>query len=280
MSEPRRLVVKVGGGAGVDVGAVLADVAEHARQGDHVVLVHGGGPEIDRVSAELGVEPRHLTSTSGFRSRHTDAAALDALLLALRGRVSPALVAGLGELGVRAVGLTGLDGGLARARRKAALTAVDPSGRVRVVRDDRSGAITGVDPTLLLVLLGAGYVPVVSPPAAGGADGPLSVDADRLAAALAGAIGAAAAVFLSDVPGLLRDPADPHSLIARVQADDEAALSAAAGRMRLKVLAAREALAAGVRRVVIADGRRQRPVRAALAGQGTVVEAASGALSR
>src|SRR5439155_24546585 len=132
------------------------------------------GPEIDRVSTQLGVAPRHVTSVSGTRSRLTDAAALDALQLALIGRVKPAIVGGLAALGVPAVGLTGLDAALVEARRKPALKVVEES-RVRLVRDDLSGRVTRVNDGLLRLLTGAGYVPVLSPPAFGGADGALNV---------------------------------------------------------------------------------------------------------
>lgn len=264
------IVVKLGGGADVDRSAILADVAELVAEGHQVLVVHGGGPEIDRVSRQLGVVPRHLTAPNGTRSRHTDDAALDALMLALCGRVKPRIVDGLAARGVRAVGLTGLDGPLVQARRKAAIKAVE-DGQVRVVRDDRSGRISGVDTRLLELLMEDGLVPVLSPPAYGGEDGPLNVDADRMAAAVAGALRADAVVFLSDVPGLLRDPADPTSRIALLDLSDEEAAGCATGRMRQKVLAAREALDGGVAHVVIADGRRPAPIRAALAGEGTVV---------
>ena len=264
------IVVKVGGGADVDRSAILADVAELVAGGQPVVVVHGGGPEIDRVSEQLGVAPRHLTSASGTRSRHTDAAALDAMQLALCGRVKPRIVTGLTRLGVRAVGLTGLDGPLVVAARKTAIKVVE-DGRVRVVRDDRSGRITDVEGRLLETLAAAGWVPVLSPPACGGADGPLNVDADRMAAAVAAALGAGAAVFLSDVPGLLRDRDDPTSVVAELCAGDPEALGWAAGRMRHKVLAAQEARELGVPTVVIGDGRLPSPIRSALAGRGTAI---------
>jgi acetylglutamate/LysW-gamma-L-alpha-aminoadipate kinase len=264
------LVIKVGGGADVDRSAVLADVACLAAAGP-VVLVHGGGPEIDRVSTQLGVAPRHVTSVSGTRSRLTDEAALDALQLALCGRVKPRIVAGLAGLGVRAAGVSGLDGRVVEARRKPALKVVE-DGRVRLVRDDRSGRITRVNAELLRLLTDAGWVPVLSPPAFGGDDGPLNVDADRMAAAVAVALGAGALVFLSDVPGLLRDPDDETSRIDRLAVGDVEALGSARGRMRQKVLAAVEALALDVPLVVIGDGRRPAPVQAALAGAGTVFE--------
>lgn len=266
------LVVKLGGGDRLDLGACLDDVALAARSGRPLLLVHGGGAEADRLAAELGTPARHVRSASGVASRLTDAAALDALTMALAGRVKPRLVAGLARRGVAAVGLTGLDAGLAPARRKPALR-VREQGRVRLVRDDLSGRLEPVRPGLLRLLLADGLVPVLSPPCLG-EEGPLNVDADRLAAAAAAALGAGELLFLSDVPGLLRDPADPATLVPRLELADLGSAGHARDRMRQKLLAAREALAGGVGRVVIAAGRGPRPVRAALEGRGTVIEAA------
>jgi acetylglutamate/LysW-gamma-L-alpha-aminoadipate kinase len=220
---------------------------------------------------ELGRTPQHVVTPSGASSRRTDAEALDALTMAFAGRVKPALVAQLDRLDVPAVGLTGMDGGLVEARQKPALKIVEEE-RTRLVRGDLSGRVTDVRPALLELLCDLGYVPVVSPPVRGDGDTPLNVDADRLAAALAGALNAQALVLLTDAPGVLRDPDDPTTLV-QTATDHEDLLDYARGRMKLKVVAAGEALAGGVATVAIADGRRTGPVEAALAGEGTLLEA-------
>jgi acetylglutamate/LysW-gamma-L-alpha-aminoadipate kinase len=246
-----------------------ADVRELVDQGCGVVVVHGGGAEADRLANELGRPTRYLTSTNGRRSRYTDAAALDALTLAMLGRVKPALVAGLQNAGVRAVGLSGIDGALVTARRT-------PPARVvvgdveRVVRDDLSGRISAVEPHLVRTLLDGGYVPVVSPPALDSVAGPLNVDADRFAARLAVALAADWLIVLSNVPGLLRDPGDHASLVAELPCDElPSYLDLAEGRMKVKLRSAGEAHLSGVPHVVLADGRRAAPVLAARAGAGT-----------
>jgi [amino group carrier protein]-L-2-aminoadipate 6-kinase len=265
------VVVKCGGAAGVDREAVAADVARLVLGGETIVVVHGGSAEADYLGAQLGVPQRHLTSVSGAASRHTDAAALDVLTMALRGRVQPALVAALGRAGVRAVGLSGLDGPFVQARRKPALKVL-VDGRPTVIRDDLGARIERVEPALLEALLDAGFVPVVCPPAWDPEVGTVNVDADRLAGAIAVALGAACLVLLSNVAGLYRDPDDPMSLVTRVGADElEGCYAYARGRMRLKVLAAAEAVAGGVPDVVIASASGLQPVAAALAGGGTYV---------
>jgi acetylglutamate/LysW-gamma-L-alpha-aminoadipate kinase len=265
------IVVKVGGGGGVDVEACCADVARLHAGGERVALVHGGSAAATRLGEALGHAPRFLTAPSGVRSRYTDTRTLEVFTLALGG-VNAEIVARLQARGVDALGLSGIDGRVLEGRRKEAVVAVE-DGRRRVIRDDRSGTVERVNAPLLRTLLESGYVPVLSPPALS-PDGPINVDADRASALVASALGAHTLIVLTNVPGLLRDPADPTTLVHHVHGDAEleAALELAAGRMRIKLLAARAALHGGVARVVIADGRRDRPVVRALDGEGTIVE--------
>ncbi len=245
------------------------DVRALVGAGAEVVVVHGGGAAADRVGAELGRPPRHLVGRGGRRSRYTDAAALDVLRLGILGRVKPDLVAAFAGMGVRAVGLSGVDGAMVTAtRNRPARATVD--GVEMVVRDDLSGRVAAVDPALPRTLLDGGFTPVVSPPALGAAGETLNVDADRFAAALAVALGADWLVVLSDVPGLLRDRHDPASLVAEVPARAlEEHLALADGRMKVKVRAAADAVRDGVGNVVLADGRVPSPVLAAVSGAGT-----------
>lgn len=265
------LVVKCGGRAGIDVARVCADVAGLAREGHRVVLAHGGSAEIDRLATRLGVPQRRLVARDGVSSRYTDEPTLEVVTLALAGGVQPRLIGELLRRGAAAVGLTGIDGGLLRARRKRVHRAV-VGGRPMVVRDDHSGRVTAVRSELLHTLLDAGYIPVVSPPALAEDGCPVNVDADRAAAAVAVALPAAVLVLLTGAPGVLRDPADEGSVLPTLPvARQGGPPRLAGGGMALKLVAARDALAAGVPRVLIADGRREHPVRAALNGAGTNV---------
>ncbi|TQN28366.1 N-acetylglutamate kinase [Haloactinospora alba] len=261
-------MVKVGGS--VRTGAVLDDVAAFTEEGARVVLVHGGGGEVDRLAARLGMPARTLTSPDGTRGRRTDPETLDVVAMALLGRVKPALVEGLRARGVTAAGLCGADGAMVTAERKRALRSVE-DGRVRVVRDDRSGRITGVRPEALRALLAADMVPVVSPPAASEDGAPLNVDSDHVAARIASALPAASLALLTDMPGVLRDPGDPSSLLRAIDGQrDEAD-----GRMRHKVRAALDARRY-VPRVAIASAHSAHPLRDALNGGGTVVTTSPG----
>ncbi|MBE3568485.1 MAG: [LysW]-aminoadipate kinase [Thermogemmatispora sp.] len=266
------LVVKIGGGAGIDATPVVEEIARLVREGERVVVVHGGSQLTNELSERLGHPMQVLTAPNGMTSRYTDAQTLRIYAMAVAGQINTELVALLQRCGVNAVGLAGVDGQLLRARRKTALRAVMPDGRVRVVRDDYSGQIEQVNAPLLRLLLEAGYTPVVAPLALGLEGERLNVDGDRVAAAVAAALGAETLAILTNVPGLLRDLADPRSVVPTIVAHElERYLSYAQGRMRKKLLGAQEALAGGVRRVCIGSGS----LAAVLAGAGTVIAASS-----
>ncbi len=268
------LVVKIGGTEGVHFGPICRDVAQLVQQGHRLVLVHGGSAEANALGEALGHPPRFVTSPSGFTSRYTDRKTLEIFAMAVLGKVNALLVEQLLALGVPAVGLTGMDGRLLEAKRKGTIQVVE-QGKRKVLRGDYTGKIQRVHRDLLDRLLEGGYVPVVAPLAVSENGEMLNVDADRAAAMLAAAMRADTLVLLTGAPGLLRAFPDESTLIPRLPAArlDEA-MEYAQGRMKKKILAAREALEGGVPRVIIADGRQEdRPLLRALEGAGTWIEA-------
>jgi len=265
------IVVKLGGTEGVDFSAICRDASGLLAQGQRLVLVHGGSAEANALGEAVGYPPRFVTSPSGYTSRYTDRRTLEVFAMAVNGKVNTLLVEQLHMLGVNAFGLSGLDGGVLRAKRKAAIRIIE-NGKRKVLRDDYTGKIEQVNAALLETLLNTGVVPVVAPMAVSEKGEALNVDADRAAAAVAAALHAETLVLLTAVPGLMRRFPDEGSLMPKIPAAQvESALEYAQGRMKKKVLGAQEALNGGVRRVVIADGRVEQPVSAALNGQGTVI---------
>lgn len=270
MSE-NLLVIKAGGGAGVDLEAICRDVAALVAAGRPVVLVHGTSAAADALAQRAGVPVRTLTSPSGHISRYTDPEMLEFYVAAAAGQVNKRIVATLQGLGCNAVGLSGVDGRLLLAERKEAVRAVE-AGRQRIVRDDYTGKLHSANGDLLRLLLEAGYTPVIAPLALGKEAERLNVDGDRAAALVAASLHALTLVILSNVPGLLADFPDEASLVCHVPVERlDWAEGLAEGRMKKKVLAAREALAGGVSTVILADSRLPQPVQAALAGGGTVI---------
>ena len=265
------LVVKVGGGEGIPIDAVCQDVRDLVQQGERVVLVHGASHETNVLSEALGRPPRFVTSVSGMQSRYTDRETLMIFSMAYVGKLNKLFVECLQQLGVNAVGLCGADGRSMEGTRKAAIKVVE-GGKRRVLRDDFTGRVERVNTHLLDLLLDNGYTPVLCPPALSYDSEIINVDGDRAAAVVAVACNAETLVILSNVPGLLRDIDDADSLVhslGRDQLDD--AMDIAQGRMKKKVMGAREALEGGVGKVILGDARLQQPIRRALDECGTVL---------
>jgi acetylglutamate/LysW-gamma-L-alpha-aminoadipate kinase len=266
------IVVKLGGTEGVDFSVICHDAAALLAQGQRLVLVHGGSAEANALGEAVGYPPRFITSPSGYTSRYTDRRTLEIFAMAVNGKVNTLLVEQLQNLGVNALGLSGVDGRLMEAARKDTIQSVE-NGKRKIIRDDYTGKIEKVNASLLNTLLEAGYVPVIAPLAVSAAGEALNVDADRAAAMLAAALQAGSLVLLTAVPGLMRAFPDESTVIHSLPRQKlEEALGFAEGRMKKKVLGAQEALQGGVGKVIIADGRIEKPISSALAGKGTVIE--------
>jgi acetylglutamate kinase len=179
------LVIKLGGSTLENQCDALEDVVWLRSLGAHPVLVHGGGPEINEWLGRLGIEPRFERGL-----RVTDAATLDVVRMVLVGKVNSDLVRLLGQLGGRAIGISGVDGELLRAER-----AAPELGFVGVVQT--------VNPGPIAALTAAGYIPVVAPVALGVDRAILNVNADDTAADLARGLAAAKLLYLSNIPGIL-----------------------------------------------------------------------------
>lgn len=269
------LVIKIGGAAGVATERMLDEIAAYLSvpgRDRRLVLVHGGSDLTNELAREMGREVRTLTSPGGMTSRYTDRETLRIYAMAVAGQINTELVAQLQGRGINALGLAGVDGRLLLARRKSAIRALTPDGRVQIVRDDYTGQIEHVNAQLLNMLLATGYLPVIAPLALSHAGERLNVDGDRAAAAIAGALDADELVIATNVPGLLRDVDDPTSLIRRIEAERMNEYTTyAQGRMRKKLLGAQEAIAGGVQRVHIGNA----PLRELLSGHGTTIEASA-----
>ena len=266
------IVVKVGGSEGIDLDAVADDVAAVVASGQRMILVHGGSHLTNQVAEALGHPPRFVTSPSGFTSRRTDRKTLEIFEMVYCGSVNKGVVERLQKRGVNAVGLSGIDGRLWLGTRKNAIRIVE-NGRTLVLRDDFTGTVEKINTALLDSLLNAGHLPVLTPPAISHEGEAMNVDADRAAGLTAVAMKADALLLLSNVPGLMRNFPDESTVVARIaKSEIETAAELARGRMKMKVLGAREALDGGVRRVIFGDARCPHPIQRALAGQGTVVE--------
>ncbi len=254
------LVVKYGGNALPQPGGadpILDEVAALVREGNRVVVVHGGGPEID---AELSA--RGITSKRVNGLRVTGAEALQVTESVLCATVNKRLVRALQARGVRAAGISGQDG--------PTLVAVPAArGALGFV-----GTIVRCEPELVRALHAGGFVPVVAPLATSLDQGALNVNADLAAAAIAGALRARALVLVTNVDRVRRDAGDPSSGIAFMSVEGAkafAASDACAGGMLPKIEAAIAAAASGIDAYIAGSG--ERAIARALAGEATRVGA-------
>ena len=250
-------VIKVGGTAGGDP-HVLRQLAEQVgvltELGVRVVLVHGGGSQTTTLAERLGVESSFVDGR-----RITSDKLLDVAVMTLNGTVSTAVLAACRGVGLPAVAVSGVSAGLILARQRPPVLR-DAGDGVREVDYGRVGDIVSVDATVVERLLGAGFLPVVSPLSADQDGRLLNVNADTVAAAVAAALKAEKLIFLTDTPGLLEDRRDPGSLVSYVDLAGLAAMQergALDGGMLPKVAAARAALAGGVGRVHVIGNRQK-----------------------
>jgi len=279
MYKGKVFVIKTGGGAFRELATMRAFVEQVAilhHLGIRVVLVHGGGPQLDEVTAQLGVETRMVQGR-----RVTDAAAIDATSMVLNGLVNTRLLALCREFGIPAVGLSGVDGGLVLAHRRPPVTLA--SGET--VDYGMVGDIDGVEPAILDRLLDAGFLPVVSPLSADARGQLLNINADTVAANIGSAVNAEKLILCTGAPGILERLDDPHSLISYTDVAglrrlrEEGALS---DGMLPKASAIEAAIRGGVRRVHVISYAAQDALLAEIftnEGTGTLVVADTKALS-
>ena len=230
-------VIKLGGAVLSDPAAVRAVWTDVARL-PQAVVVHGGGPQATALARRLGYEPEVVAGR-----RVTGDLDLDVALWTLRGSLNARLVASASGTGARAVGLSGVDGGMVRVRRR---PPVDVDGRT--VDFGHVGDVAAVDATVLRVLLAEGFVPVVAPVCADLEGQVYNVNADTVASEIAVALGARLAL-VTEAGGVRRDPSDPASTIRQLDgAEIDAGVAGGwiAGGMRPKLEVARAALARGV----------------------------------
>jgi acetylglutamate kinase len=247
------VVVKYGGHAMGEEETALRfgrDIALLEQVGVNPVVVHGGGPQINAMLKRLNVQS---TFVNGLRV--TDAAMVDVVEMVLAGSVNKQVAAAITRAGAIAVGISGKDGGLIRAR-KVTRTVRDPDSNIEKVLDlGFVGEPEHVDPRVLKLLIGADIVPVVAPAGVGEDGQTYNINADTVAGAIAGALDAERLLMLTDVAGV-RGPDGQH-IPQMTIAEARAGIAAGwiSGGMIPKVETCIEAVERGVKGAVILDGR-------------------------
>jgi acetylglutamate/LysW-gamma-L-alpha-aminoadipate kinase len=254
------IVVKIGGSVACkDLSKVVQNLPKYT---DRAVVVHGGGCLVNELLKRMGIEPKFLTHPGGLVSRYTDWETLKVFVMAMSW-INKQIVSSLHALGVEALGLTGADMGVVKAKRKEKVLIVDERGRQRVVDGGYVGKITSV----AVEKLRPPPLKVLSPIAVSERGELLNVDGDQLAFDVARELKVEKLILLSDVEGLIIG----GKVVPRLTPEEAEALTKSEevrGGMKRKLLMAAEAAKLGIE-VVISSGLVDSPIDAALDGAGT-----------
>ncbi len=261
------LIIKVGGGSAINLCGIAKDLAQLDTL---FVVVLGANALRDQIAKQLGWEKQELTSISGYTSVYSDAPAIDVIMMAYAGLRSHRFVELCQRHGVNALGLSGLDGRLIEGRRNRGIR-VRENGKT-LIKHDFSGKPKTLNAPLLNTLLTQGYRPVLSIPIVDEKGFAINSENDDIINVLQAALGAAKILQLIEAPGFLANPRDATSLVPRMsRLELEQREATVEGRMKRKMLALRGLFSKGASQVVIADGRVEHPIQAALGGGGTLI---------
>jgi len=265
------IVLKIGGSIMSDKDVLenfVQDLVLLRYVGIHPVVVHGGGPEITQKMALFGKKPVFV---GGLRV--TDEETLEIARMVLLGNINSQLVTLIGKHGGKGIGLSGKDGQLLIARRKGPVQIEGEAVDLGWV-----GEVVTVNPEIVMITAGKGYIPVISPIAVDGEGNNLNVNADTAAGDIAVSLGAMKLISITDVEGVKRDPEDSESVISSFRISDFEGMvedQIVTGGMIPKVEACVKAVEGGVQNAHIIDGRKPHSILLELfthGGVGTMIE--------
>jgi acetylglutamate kinase len=249
------IVVKYGGHAMVDE-QLKADFARDITllkfTGLNPVVVHGGGPQINRVLDQMGIQCRFVKGM-----RLTDEATMDVVEMVLGGKVNKEIVAEVNRQGGKAVGLSGKDGGLIRAKKLHIVYQEDENKPPEIIDPGLVGQVERIDPNIINTLSRQGFIPIIAPVGAGDSGETFNINADLVAGSMAMALSAKRLIFLTDVDGVLNMSGDLISSIDMEDIDRMMKEKTISGGMIPKIECALEALKNGVEKVHIINGNRR-----------------------
>jgi len=256
------ITIKIGGSVVDNLHPSTIDDIKKVVEQEGVILVHGGGKEVTKVTEQLGKEPKFVVSPSGIKSRYTDKETSEIFTMVMSGRINKAIVQMLQKNGINAIGLSGMDGKTIEANRKKKLMIMNEKGRKQVIDGGYTGKISNVNSDLIKTIMDKGYTPVISPIAISEESEFLNVDGDRAAANVAGHVKADKVLFITNVDGLLME----DKLVEKLSLQEAKEIMPKIGfGMEKKILAATEALEMGVREALIANGQKENPISSAIA---------------
>ena len=255
------ITIKIGGSVVDNLHPSTIDDIKKVAEQEGVILVHGGGKEVTKVTEQLGKEPKCVVSPSGIKSRYTDKETSEIFTMVMSGRINKTIVQMLQKNGINAVGLSGMDGKTIEADRKKKLMIMNEKGRKQMIDGGYTGKISNVNSELIKTIMDKGYTPVISPIAISEESEFLNVDGDRAAANVAGHVKSDKVLFITNVDGLLME----DKLVEKLSLAEAKEIMPKIGfGMEKKILAATEALEMGVSEALIANGQKENPISSAM----------------
>jgi len=248
------IVIKYGGHAMVDEQLkedFARDITLLKFIGIHPVVVHGGGPQINSVLDQMGIQPKFVRGM-----RLTDDATMDVVEMVLGGKVNKAIVAQINHQGGRAVGLSGKDGGLIQASKMQIVLQEDAAKPPEILDPGMVGQVTGINPHIIHTLTGEGFIPIIAPVGAGENGETYNINADLVASQIAIALSAARLILMTDVDGVLDQQGRLIPSIDASTIQQMIASSQITGGMIPKI----EALKNGVKKVPVINGKRRHAI--------------------
>jgi acetylglutamate/LysW-gamma-L-alpha-aminoadipate kinase len=262
------IVIKLGGSIVDGLHSTTFSDIKIISESNKLILVHGGGKEVTNIANKLGKEQKFIVSPGGVKSRYTDKETAEIYTMVMSGKINKIIVGMLLRTGIKAAGISGIDGVILKAERKKKLVIINEKGRKMVIDGGYTGRINSVDPSLVNILIEKGYVPVVSPIALSNEFDFLNVDGDRAAAYVAGGVKAHSVIFITNVNGLILD----DKLVSNMTYEQAKTVISRIGfGMQKKVLACTEALEMGVKEAIIASGEMENPISASMAHENCTV---------
>jgi len=256
------ITIKIGGSVVDGLHPSTISDLKKVSQHEKIILVHGGGKEVTKISEALGKEQKFIVSPDGIKSRYTDKETVEIFTMVMSGKINKMIVRMLQKNGINAVGLSGIDGKIIQAERKKKLIVINEKGRKMAIDGGYTGKIQDVNSSLVSVILDQGYVPVISTIALSEEFDFLNVDGDRAAAYVAGKMHSDKILFLTNVDGLMMD----DKLVKKLSLSKAKEILPKIGfGMEKKILAATEALELGVKEALVANGQKENPISSAIA---------------
>jgi acetylglutamate kinase len=249
------LVIKYGGHAMVDEQLkedFARDITLMKFTGLNPVVVHGGGPQINSVLDRMGIHPRFVKGM-----RLTDETTMDVVEMVLGGKVNKGIVAQINQQGGKAVGLSGKDGGLIRAKKLHIVYQEDKDKPPEIIDPGLVGEVTHVNPAIINTLTQQGFIPIIAPVGAGESGETFNINADLVASSIAVALSASRLILLTDVDGVLDASGSLISSISAESINQMVEEKTISGGMIPKIECALKALRNGVGKVHIINGKKR-----------------------